>query len=544
MCEIVDAGKRMNLLIVDDEKSAIEAVLKEVRWEMLPFEERYTAGSMAEAVRRMSESKVDVLLCDIEMPQGSGLELLEWVNENRPGICCVFMTCHADFSFAQRALSLGSMEYILKPLDFEKLTGTLKRGAQKVASDRTLHQVARNYLEEGKQALEKQFWSDLYIGEIAGSRHNLAAYLKRIGLDISVDASYQAVLVSPGILPEELPGKDRKLYGFALRNVTEEIFRKLPSHLVLLPFSEEKLLVVITLQNEEEGRKMEELLSSRARELIETAEKYLHLSVCCYAGEVSGMEDIPEQIEKLFVADFDNIFFAREFLYADRPLAMEESFRYGQAAEEIMERHGDNPADALMEVRSFLAENGAGLFPDRDFLRQFFLGMRYLLKEYTKRQGVFLRDVIDWKKNRTLLIRSGDSVENLIEWLDYMIELSRNFVFLREETGRYSAVDQMKAYVEEHLGDELQVEILAEQVHLNADYLNRIFKKETGMSLSRFVIWRKMERAKWLLHHTDWRLAEVAAAVGYYNYYSFTRSFSKTVGMAPQEWKARQNHGT
>lgn len=72
-------------------------------------------------------------------------------------------------------------------------------------------------------------------------------------------------------------------------------------------------------------------------------------------------------------------------------------------------------------------------------------------------------------------------------------------------------VTQVKTYVEENLSEEMTVENLAEQVHLNADYLNRIFKKETGSTLSNYVLERKMAQAKFLLQKTDWSIGDVAA---------------------------------
>ena len=84
------------------------------------------------------------------------------------------------------------------------------------------------------------------------------------------------------------------------------------------------------------------------------------------------------------------------------------------------------------------------------------------------------------------------------------------------------------------------MEDLAGQVHLNVDYLNRIFKKETGSTLGNYVTSQKMERAKFLLLKTDWSIGDVAAAVGYYNYSSFNRSFKKMTGESPQEWRKRR----
>ena len=66
----------MKLLIVDDEIYAIQGILDSVDWQKLAFEEVLTANSYAQAVNEFMKQSIDVLLCDIEMPYGSGLDLV------------------------------------------------------------------------------------------------------------------------------------------------------------------------------------------------------------------------------------------------------------------------------------------------------------------------------------------------------------------------------------------------------------------------------------------------------------------------------------
>ena len=62
----------MELLIVDDEETALQAVLKNVKWEELPFKRVYTATNITSAKAELENEKIRIVLCDIEMPMGSG----------------------------------------------------------------------------------------------------------------------------------------------------------------------------------------------------------------------------------------------------------------------------------------------------------------------------------------------------------------------------------------------------------------------------------------------------------------------------------------
>lgn len=82
----------MNLLIVDDEYLVVEEVVTVTDWELLGITEIYSATNAVSAVRILNEKKIDIMICDIEMPQTDGLELSKKAKENFPG----FRNRHVD----------------------------------------------------------------------------------------------------------------------------------------------------------------------------------------------------------------------------------------------------------------------------------------------------------------------------------------------------------------------------------------------------------------------------------------------------------------
>ena len=524
----------MNLLIVDDEESAILAVTKGIHWENRKFSAVYTATNILEAKDKLERYDISVLLCDIEMPMGSGLELLEWVNEKKPGISCIFMTCHADFSFAQQALHLGSFDYILKPLDFENLEKVLDEAASKVKQEATLKQ-AGEYWEKGRKAVEKQFWRELFIGDIAANESSIRGYLKRNHLEIPVDGKFVPILISPRRLPEDLSSEDRKLFHFSLRNVTEEVFRMKQASHTIEALSEDKVLVVLTVHENVREEDLWEKIRQSCCGLSAAADQYLHMQVCCYVGTPGEISGIPAQIEQLHTMDFNNILLYKMVLYCGRDDALRDKLRYPEFLEDRYRKYQGSITRIMEEIQQILIARSKEITLDRDFMEQFYMGFYYMMNDFSVKNNVFLGELIDGEKNRRLLLKAERSVGDLTEWLQYLRETLQDF----EKGGerRETPVNKVKEYIASHLDEDLSVEKVAQQVHLNPDYLNRIFKKEMGVPLNKYTIQQKMERAKWLLRHTDWQIGEVAASVGYYNYSSFNRSFSKTVGMSPQEWK-------
>ncbi len=124
----------MKLLIVDDEMIAIQAIMNGVNWDMLDFEEIMQANSYAQAVEIMEKKPAEVVLCDIEMQDQNGLELIAWINEHYPETECMILSCHDEFDFARQAIKLKCLDYILKPPKYDFLTESLRKAAETFAS--------------------------------------------------------------------------------------------------------------------------------------------------------------------------------------------------------------------------------------------------------------------------------------------------------------------------------------------------------------------------------------------------------------------------
>jgi YesN/AraC family two-component response regulator len=132
----------VQLLIVDDESLAIEGIKTAVDWEKLGVSSVFTAFNIRQAKEIFDNRIIDVMLCDIEMPQGSGLELLAWVREKYPRTECIFLTCHADFKYAQQAIQLGSLDYILKPVPSAELEAIITKAIAKINRESKLQQYS------------------------------------------------------------------------------------------------------------------------------------------------------------------------------------------------------------------------------------------------------------------------------------------------------------------------------------------------------------------------------------------------------------------
>ncbi len=129
---------------------------------------------------------------------------------------------------------------------------------------------------------------------------------------------------------------------------------------------------------------------------------------------------------------------------------------------------------------------------------------------------------------------------DLLQWLENTINQ-----MMEQANPTEAAVDPIektKRYIENHISEEISVDELSQKVYLNPDYLTRIFKREEGTSICRYIVNRRIEIAKKLLIETDKTLGEIAFDVGYFNYSSFYKIFAKMVGCSPQDFRKHYRH--
>ena len=99
-------------------------------------------------------------------------------------------------------------------------------------------------------------------------------------------------------------------------------------------------------------------------------------------------------------------------------------------------------------------------------------------------------------------------------------------------------INDIIAYIREHIHEPLTVTDLAKHFYLHPDYLSRLFKKHTHTTVSRYITLQKIATAQSLLR--DGRtVAEVQEALGYSGYAHFFKTFQKNTGMSPSKYRAQ-----
>lgn len=115
------------VMIIDDEK-ALRGLLKRIiPWKELNLQVVGEAGSGVEAINIIDELRPHIVLVDIQMPFMNGLEFASIAKERYPDLKIIILTAYEEFEYAKKCIAIGVVDYLLKPIDRNQVTETLRK---------------------------------------------------------------------------------------------------------------------------------------------------------------------------------------------------------------------------------------------------------------------------------------------------------------------------------------------------------------------------------------------------------------------------------
>jgi two-component system response regulator YesN len=282
----------MNLLIVDDQPTVVEGILVGINWERININKKFIAYNIFQAKEIIQTQQIELLLCDIEMPLGSGLDLYEWVLEHDYKIKCIFLTAHSDFSYAQKAVHLQGFDYLLQPVSYKEIEDALQKAIDRIKMDL----IAKNYYNYAldlKKREKETLGSFLreYILELRSDVKEVVRYLSVLSYTMEVDSPCEMILIQLFDFVGEKWENDLLLY--AIDNIWNELLTIKTGKLVVVCLDSEHFILLY--------RSQEEMVDIRQKMLqfIHTAELLFQCKIALYPGKTSSFAEIAAEVKKL-----------------------------------------------------------------------------------------------------------------------------------------------------------------------------------------------------------------------------------------------------
>ncbi len=158
---------KLRVVIIEDEQPLLRELVETFSWRSVNCKVCGTASTAEEARRVVADTRPDVIITDIKLPDGDGLSLLE---EFTPRAAIV-ITGFSQIEFAQKALRVGAVDFILKPLDDEQLRSALQRAViragEGIPAVHASTESSNALVHEAMIYIQKYFQKDVSLLEAA-----------------------------------------------------------------------------------------------------------------------------------------------------------------------------------------------------------------------------------------------------------------------------------------------------------------------------------------------------------------------------------------
>ncbi len=490
-----------SVIIADDEPYILQALGKKITATGLEFEIAGTADNGAECLDLVRNTDPDLLICDIRMPGLTGLELMEILKEENTKTQVIFVSGYSEFEYAKKALDLGALGYLLKPVRPEILQETLQKAAVKLREYRSA--ALDDAVKETESILE--FLSAMPDGTPD------ELIIRQMGCPNRF--SHYCVVAMENSAADHLKPL-QKMEEMELCRYTYS--RDTSIILLNFPISAQSRINAALTQLVTPPFPGSAGVSSTISSLHDMKTLIQEAVILQYSWFSSGVHrlyhtgDLRSTVLPELLKDFSVLFSSRN------------RSRIHTALNEISALNRDEPVN-IQE------------------LADFYNGFTDLLNEAALSQGTKSHSLLP-VSTPEMLIRQFTSLHHMIE----VLHEQTNILYPEKEnekkiqTSSKETLTSIKSYIRNNIDADLNLDHLSEVFGLKKSRISSLFKTETGQSPSEFLRKARIGHACFLLEHTTLPVQEISDLCGIHDYFYFAKLFRKTTGLTATQYRDRK----
>jgi two-component system response regulator YesN len=519
------------VLLVDDEIDIREGLTQLIDWEALGFTVAAKASNGKEALEALESRALHLVIADISMPVMTGLELIKEMRARGLSQSVIILSAYNDFEYLKEALKYRVENYLLKPVDDDELTATLLQVKEDIRQDLAVSMQEK----ENLNILRSKILNRLVTRNISPSEFSNKADFLQIDLTA---VSYRVILVELENVRDVFertgePAEHWKL--FSAQNVCAEI---MGAYADGIWFEDALQRLVFIAKQHVSGEPAD--YHAAADEIKAALKRFVKEPASVIIGpEVRGVREIHASYsEALKLLEYK--------FYLGREATISEQ-RIPARAETIdMEIEG-----RIRELEQFI------LAGDEASCQEVTRCIYDSFKEHAKISKSFVHhatfeilmsalrlireahgdvtQVLERPERLYEDILSHKTIDDMRGFLDGTLKQILDYLSHLRQKRPPKVVLNVLNYMKDNYNKEITLKQAAETVFVNAGYLGKLFKKETGYSFHDYLNKIRIDKARELLLTTNHYVYQVSEMVGYKDYNYFHRTFKKWTGRSPSE---------
>jgi len=495
------------MILADDEPIIIRGIRKLVDWEGMGIEVVGCYDNGKSALDGILRLNPDLALLDISMPDMTGIDILKECKSLNLDTSIIFISGFQDFEYAKAALHYGAEDYLLKPVLKEELlnavTKCMNKKKQNVFMGDNELPVPPDHIDYGK------------IIELEATH-------------------YRPVLVKI-LFGEQEDKQMKRLTQFSLISFLEDYLNNQQTGICFV--RKGKIVIVLKGITAREAKGQLGEIRTAAKEAVQ------HDIMMIMGQQVDEVRQIPsayehclEMEEYLFFADYlkIKILTVGESVFS---YPMEEA-KLHEAREKLihgivaLETEGvEQSYHWFVQMVCYMAEG-----KKEDACFYFCTTVRMLEERF------FELNLEGCKPDMKALLEESRNCQSFTQLSIHFKSIFTGYLNKIQATmtnQEKKSIIHVKEYIEKHYKEDLNLQILAAETHMNPYYFSAFFKKHTGENFKAYVNKVRMQHAIALLLGTNMKTYEIAEATGYKDPRTFTDVFCKIYQETPNSYRKR-----
>ena len=520
----------MKILIVDDEPRHLRGMANLIHT-LRPEDQVLVAKDGASALELVKSEKPDAVLTDIRMPNMDGLSFLKTLEDESLRAKVVMISAYNLFEYAQTAIRHGAYDYLLKPVEAEKVEGVLRRIEDRLVAEsrqQSESEALKLRLSLASSAYRNrllQSWLNGSLTDAERKELETLEWMKGSGIVI-----FSEIRIGPG----HQAGFDTAAWSQSLEKAWAEFGQAITVPFIVL--QEEVCQAVTIVQTSRLARDRKAEIRQTGSILGKEWAKYGRLTHGIGPDCRSLWTEAPQAYRTAQTAHVHNfheswngVTFHDELLPVRDPILLDGEKLFDALS-------GRDPEAAIEMCRDAFDRLAANGHAHPNLIKE---SAALTLMKIKSR----IRDYVDRKIGSVLTDAAWNTIPGCRTYSELLSIMEAR---LREvhEAIRHAQSDKSERivaeclrWIRENAKEDLTLERAAEHFYFNASYFSTLIKSRTGRTFSDHVTEARMGRAKELLAENRLKIYEIAAECGYPDTKYFCRVFKKKNGMSPEAYK-------
>ncbi len=473
------------ILVVEDEKMIRQGIKTMIQRSGVPVDTILECNNGQSALEILKEQKVDVMFTDIRMPKMDGIELVKLVQElpHKPFI--VAISGYDDFSYAVEMLKGGVREYILKPVEREKIKEILESLENEILQQQKEEEELENI---GRQQLKYVMVSDVTKKEM----QRVADWFS----DRSISKDYYVICTQ-----------------------MQEGFKDATEDYEYLYWKDIEKNSVYIIKSSDKDRFLEEELNG---------------SFSGISQRYQGIEYIKAAYQEAKTARKEAFCIMKNEIHYKDILIEEQKSSTTERVNQIAQQIGTSRvSESIASIKQMVIDtkrkrqSASAFEDDMVALIETIIDIYQNVMQQTEEEALRFKEIYSFPD-------IDSYTEEFTGWLLLFHErLGEEFDDYRN---KYKIQEAVK-YIYDNYDKDLNMAVVSNHVSMNYSLFSYVFKQYTGKNFVNYLKEIRVEQAQKLLVNTEMRIIEISKKVGYENEKHFMKLFRSMCGVSPTEYR-------